>query len=212
MRKLGGRINRSGLWRTDGADSARLQMLCWRAAGLPIGTANAVRRCCEKGAAWPRRTSTSETIEVVFSAADHRRAHRRHGAAASRKPGSTTSSSSPSSRAASCSPPTCCRALHRAGLSPQVDFLSLSSYRSGTISSGSRRDRARHRDRRRRPQRAHRRRHPGIGSHAGVRQGPDRGARGGAGANLRAARQAGAGALPRSPPISARSNVPRCLW
>jgi hypoxanthine phosphoribosyltransferase len=28
------------------------------------------------------------------------------------------------------------RALHRAGLSPQVDFLSLSSYRSGTKSSG----------------------------------------------------------------------------
>jgi hypoxanthine phosphoribosyltransferase len=29
------------------------------------------------------------------------------------------------------------RALHRAGLSPQVDFLSLSSYRTGTTSSGS---------------------------------------------------------------------------
>ena len=28
------------------------------------------------------------------------------------------------------------RALHRAGLSPQVDFLSLSSYRAGTTSSG----------------------------------------------------------------------------
>jgi hypoxanthine phosphoribosyltransferase len=28
------------------------------------------------------------------------------------------------------------RALHRAGLSPQVDFLSLSSYREGTVSSG----------------------------------------------------------------------------
>ena len=28
------------------------------------------------------------------------------------------------------------RALHRAGLSPQVDFLSLSSYRAATISSG----------------------------------------------------------------------------
>src|SRR5262245_20234485 len=29
------------------------------------------------------------------------------------------------------------RALYRAGLSPQVDFLSLSSYRTGTTSSGS---------------------------------------------------------------------------
>ena len=29
------------------------------------------------------------------------------------------------------------RALYRAGLSPQVDFLSLSSYRAGTTSSGS---------------------------------------------------------------------------
>ena len=29
------------------------------------------------------------------------------------------------------------RALHRAGLSPQVDFLSLSSYRTATTSSGS---------------------------------------------------------------------------
>src|SRR5262245_41462899 len=29
------------------------------------------------------------------------------------------------------------RALHRAGLSPQVDFLSLSSYRAATVSSGS---------------------------------------------------------------------------
>ena len=29
------------------------------------------------------------------------------------------------------------RALHRAGLSPQVDFLSLSSYRTATVSSGS---------------------------------------------------------------------------
>src|SRR5262245_28493755 len=28
------------------------------------------------------------------------------------------------------------RALHRAGLSPEVDFISLSSYRSGTRSSG----------------------------------------------------------------------------
>jgi hypoxanthine phosphoribosyltransferase len=28
------------------------------------------------------------------------------------------------------------RALHRAGVSPQVDFMSLSSYRSGTTSSG----------------------------------------------------------------------------
>jgi hypoxanthine phosphoribosyltransferase len=28
------------------------------------------------------------------------------------------------------------RALHRAGLAPQVDFLSLSSYRMGTLSSG----------------------------------------------------------------------------
>ena len=29
------------------------------------------------------------------------------------------------------------RALHRGGLSPQVDFLSLSSYRTATVSSGS---------------------------------------------------------------------------
>jgi hypoxanthine phosphoribosyltransferase len=29
------------------------------------------------------------------------------------------------------------RALHHAGVSPQVDFISLSSYRSGTISSGT---------------------------------------------------------------------------
>src|SRR5215207_8005972 len=28
------------------------------------------------------------------------------------------------------------RALHRAGLSPQVEFIHLSSYRSGTVSSG----------------------------------------------------------------------------
>jgi hypothetical protein len=79
------------------------------------------------------------------------------------------------------------RALYRAGLAPQVDFLSLSSYRTGTTSSG----------------RVAIVRDIEIDV-AGrnvlivddilesLRQGPRCRARGGAGAHLRAARQAGA--------------------
>ena len=81
------------------------------------------------------------------------------------------------------------RACHRAGLSPEVDFLILASYRADTRSSG-------HVDILRDietdvkgPRRAAHRRYPGIGPHAGLRQGSPGGARRQAGDDCGAARQ-----------------------
>ena len=48
------------------------------------------------------------------------------------------------------------RAMHRAGLSPEVDFLTLASYREATRSAGKSGHRARHRNRCGRPRRSHR--------------------------------------------------------
>ena len=102
------------------------------------------------------------------------------------------------------------RALHRAGLAPQVEFIHLSSYRAGTRLLRPGRDPARRRERRARPRRAARRRHPRIGPHRRLRQGPFDGARRKARAHRRAAREAGQARRRRSTPISSASPAPTC--
>ena len=56
MRKLGERINRSGLWRTDGADCGQVANAMLARAGLLMDALNARTR--EKAAAWPMPQST----------------------------------------------------------------------------------------------------------------------------------------------------------
>jgi len=106
-----------------------------RAAGLPIGTRKSrpilVKRC-RMAVTQP----TPETIEVVFSAAtiaERIDAMARQIAQARLDDLLVVAVLKGSFVFAA----DLLRALHRAGLSPQVDFLSLSSYRTATTSSGS---------------------------------------------------------------------------
>ena len=68
------------------------------------------------------------------------------------------------------------RALHRVGLSPQVEFVHLSSYLDGTVSTGNVTI-LRDIESRARARRAARGRHSRIGPHRHRRQGPAHGAR-----------------------------------
>jgi len=106
-----------------------------RAAGLPIGTRKSrpilVKRC-----RMAETQPTPETIEVVFSAAtiaERIDAMARQIAQARLDDLLVVAVLKGSFVFAA----DLLRALYRAGLSPQVDFLSLSSYRTATTSSGS---------------------------------------------------------------------------
>jgi hypoxanthine phosphoribosyltransferase len=115
--------------------SAELQMLCWRAQ-VPIDDPEHRWKLCEKGCRMANAQSASETIEVVFSAAtiaERIDAMARQIAQAGLEDVLVVAILKGSFVFAA----DLLRALHRAGLSPQVDFLSLSSYRTGTVSSGS---------------------------------------------------------------------------
>ncbi len=69
------------------------------------------------------------------------------------------------------------RALHRVRLAPEVDFMTLSSYRKAQDFVRPGLDPARHGSRRAWSQRSHRRRRSGFRPHARFRQGSDRRAR-----------------------------------
>ena len=81
------------------------------------------------------------------------------------------------------------RALHAAGLAPEVEFITLSSYGKGTLSQGVKIIKDIDSDVER-AGRAADRRYPRIRQYAALRPGPDAGARGGKRFDRRAARQA----------------------
>src|SRR5262245_33695750 len=106
-----------------------------RAAGLPTGNAKRPGRCCEERCYMAAEPAKSETVEVIFSAeaiAEGIDAMARRIAQSESRDLLVIAILKGSFVFAA----DLLRALYRAGLSPQVDFLSLSSYRSGTKSSG----------------------------------------------------------------------------
>ena len=129
--KLGERINRSGLWRTDGAQLGRAASAMLGAVGLSIPIEILPSIACEKGAAWPTCNRRTESIEVVLLGGNHRRAHRCHGAA-HRAVGLDDLLVVAVLKGSFVFAADLLRALYRRRLVAEVDFLSLSSYRMGT--------------------------------------------------------------------------------